>query len=217
MVKRLWGGARLDKPAGTPSRRAEQERRSDLARADKRTTSVDVGRLAGVSIKTVSRVFNDAPHVSEEVKQRVRNAAAALNYHPNVLAQALVRRRSHLIGLVYENPSASYVVDLQRGVLDRLKDQPYRLVVIPIPSITSRAGEVVGLLRSAALDAAILVPPGSNHPVILSQLASAGILCARIGPTQDLDQGCVTVMDDVSAARQIADHLIGLGHRSTLR
>ena len=98
----------------------------------KRTTIVDVGRLAGVSAKTVSRVLNDEPHVSAAVKQRVREAVDTLDYHPNVFAQALVRRKSNMIGLIYENPSPSYVVELQRGVLERLNGERYRLVVIPI-------------------------------------------------------------------------------------
>lgn len=187
--------------------------RNRLKHAIRRTTIVDVGRAAGVSTKTVSRVFNDEPHVSDEVKERVRAAAAALNYHPNVLAQALVRQRSHLIGLIYEKPSPSYVVELQMGVLARLKDERYRLVVIPVQSVEDHAGEVVGLLRSAALDGVILAPPASDHPIVLAQLDSAGIRYARIAPTRSLSQGCVTLIDDVAAARAVAAHLLELGHR----
>lgn len=91
-----------------------------MARVEKRTTIVDVARDAGVSYKTVSRVLNGEPHVTPDLQKRVHEAAKRLNYHPNLLAQGLVSRRSYLIGLVYENPSASYVVELQKGVLDRL-------------------------------------------------------------------------------------------------
>lgn len=183
-----------------------------MPRGVRRTTIVDVARQAGVSTKTVSRVFNDEPNVREEVRVAVRSAAEALNYHPNVLAQALVRRRSHLIGLVYENPSPSYVVELQMGVLDRLKDERYRLVVIPVASVAEREREVVGLLRSAALDGVVLSPPASDNQRILSDLAAAGIRFARIAPTRSLEAGAVNLLDDVAAAREIADHLIDLGH-----
>ncbi|PCD04091.1 alanine racemase [Sphingomonas spermidinifaciens] len=176
-------------------------------------TIIDVARHAGVSAKTVSRVFNDEPHVSAGVKQRVREAAAALDYHPNVMAQALVRRRSHLIGLVYENPSSSYGTELQMGVLDRLRDEPYRLVVIPIASVAEHAAEVVGLLRSAALDGVVLAPPASDNPRILSDLQRAGIRCARIASTRLLDAAPSTTIDDLAAAREIAAHVIELGHR----
>src|SRR5690625_6025491 len=52
------------------------------------TTMRDVARRAGVSAKTVSRVFNDDPHVTEETRQRVRRALDELGYVPNRLAKA---------------------------------------------------------------------------------------------------------------------------------
>jgi LacI family transcriptional regulator len=174
---------------------------------------VDVGHHAGVSMKTVSRVLNNEPNVTEDIRRRVRESAQALNYHPNVLAQALVRRRSHLIGLVYENPSPSYVVELQMGVLERLRDERYRLVVIPVSSVSEREAEVVGLLRSAALDGVVLAPPASDNPRILNDLAEAGIRFARIAPTQQIDAGPSNLLDDITAAREAAEHLLTLGHR----
>lgn len=193
---------------------AAARRRDALAKNTKRTTIVDVARVAAVSTKTVSRVFNDEPHVSEAIRKRVRAAADTLDYHPNVFAQALVRQRSHLIGLVYENPSPGYVVDLQMGVLERLKGERYRLVVIPVQSVADNARDVVGLLRSAALDGVVLAPPACDHPLILAQLAEAGIRFARIAPTRLLDHGCATLIDDVAAAREVAAHLLALGHRA---
>jgi LacI family transcriptional regulator len=180
----------------------------------RRATVFDVGLRAGVSIKTVSRVFNDAPNVSDKVRTKVREAAEALDYHPNVFAQGLVRRRSHLIGLLYENPSPSYVVELQMGVLDRLRSARYRLVVIPVASVQDRAAEVVGLLRSAALDGVVLAPPASDNPRILKDLSAAGIRFARIAPTHDIEAGPSNLVDDIEAAREMAEHLLGLGHVS---
>lgn len=174
---------------------------------------MDVGRRAGVSTKTVSRVFNDEPHVSDDLRKRVRAAADALNYHPNVFAQSLVRRRSHLIGLIYEKPSASYVVDLQMGVLERLQGERYRLIVIPVQSVHDNARDIVGLLRSAALDGVVLAPPASDHPVILKQLAEAGIRFSRIAPSRQLDLGCSTLLDDIAGAQAVAAHVLALGHR----
>jgi len=181
--------------------------------APKRTTILDVSRLAGVSAKTVSRVLNGEPHVTDALQERVRAAAAQLNYHPNAFAQGLVRQRSHLIGLVYENPSPSYVVDLQMGVLDRLNGEAYRLVVVPVQSVQERASEVVGLLRSAGLDGVVLAPPASDHPTILKQLEAAGMRYARISPTRRIEEGPSHLIDDVAAAKEIAAYLIGLGHR----
>src|ERR1700676_2798225 len=63
------------------------------------TTMRDVARLAGVSAKTVSRVFNDDPHVTEETRDRVRWAMQKLNYVPNLLARSFRAGADAAVGL----------------------------------------------------------------------------------------------------------------------
>jgi transcriptional regulator with XRE-family HTH domain len=99
----------------------------------RRATIIDIARQAGVSPKTVSRVMNDEPHVKQSVRDEIKAIARALNYQPNVMAQGLIARKSYLIGLTYERPSPSYVVELQRGALERLAGERYRLIVLPLP------------------------------------------------------------------------------------
>jgi len=57
-------------------------------------TLVDVARLAGVSIKTVSRVVNREPNVRPSTKERVDQAIAVLKYRPNQAARHLARQRA---------------------------------------------------------------------------------------------------------------------------
>jgi len=66
----------------------------------RQATSRDVAAHAGVSQKTVSRVFNDEPYVAAEVRERVLAAAAELGYRRNRHATALNTGRSHRIGVV---------------------------------------------------------------------------------------------------------------------
>ncbi|RJF90830.1 LacI family DNA-binding transcriptional regulator [Sphingomonas cavernae] len=179
----------------------------------KRATIVDVAEAAGVSMKTVSRVFNNEPHVRKALKDKVLRAAKALNYQPNVVAQGLVGRRSYLIGLVYENPSPNYVVELQHGALDRLHGERYRLVVLPVESVANVAGKMLGLLRSAALDGVVLTPPASDHRQILDELSESGFPFVRVAPTRYPDIGPSTMTDDVAAACDMTRYLIELGHR----
>ena len=60
----------------------------------------DVGRLAGVSHQTVSRVINGSPHVRPETRKRVLAAMEELGYRPNSVARALVTGRSQTLGVV---------------------------------------------------------------------------------------------------------------------
>src|SRR5215211_7868212 len=60
----------------------------------------EVARLAGVSRSTVSRVVNDDPRVSAEVRARVRQIVDTYHYHPNAAARSLASRRTRIIGLL---------------------------------------------------------------------------------------------------------------------
>jgi len=161
----------------------------------------------------VSRALNDAPHVSEAVRRKVKEAAAALDYHPNLAAQSLIARRSYLIGLTYERPSPSYVVELQNGALGRLENERYRLVVLPFNHVASRPEELGKLLLRAGLDGVLLAPPACDQPVLLDMIERQRLPYARITPHSDLDRGLVVAMDEVAAGHTVAAHILSLGHR----
>ena len=179
----------------------------------RRTTIVDIAEKAGVSAKTVSRVLNDEPYVRDDLRERVKQVAAELDYHPNRNAQGLIARRNFLIGLTYEKPSPSYVVDLQRGALQRLAGERYRLVVLPFADPHSDPAGLAALLRSAMIDGALLAPPSCDMPEILDSLDRAGIRYARITPGTQPERGATALLDDRAAGRAIAQHLLDLGHR----
>ena len=62
-------------------------------------TMHDVARVAGVSIKTVSNVINDYPHVRPGTRDRVNEAIEQLDYRPNLSARGLRSGRTGVIGL----------------------------------------------------------------------------------------------------------------------
>jgi LacI family transcriptional regulator len=184
-----------------------------MSDSKKRATIVDVATAANVSIKTVSRVFNDEPHVRKVLRDKVLKAAEELDYHPNLMARGLVGRRSFLLGLIYENPSPNYVVELQRGALDRLHGEKYRLLVLPVESVAKVSGKIMSILRAAALDGVILTPPASDHPQVLSELTRHNFPFSRVAPTESLDIGPSRTTDDVEASRKMTAYLLELGHR----
>ena len=102
-----------------------------------RATIADVAELAGVSIKTVSRVVNREPNVRESTREKVEQAIAELNYRPNLSARNLASLRSHVIGLIYDDPSAyeipsaGYVISLQQGVLRACGAADYAVLIHP--------------------------------------------------------------------------------------
>ena len=101
----------------TPELRPAALRRSP----DKKHTINDIARLANVSKKTVSRVINESPFVREETRTRIAEIIRTTGFSPDPQARGLAFRRSYLIGLVYDNPNAPYVINVQEGALGALR------------------------------------------------------------------------------------------------
>ncbi|PXA85937.1 alanine racemase [Nostoc sp. 3335mG] len=177
------------------------------------STITDVADAAGVSIKTVSRVFNDEPNVRPLTRERVLKAAADLDYHPNVAARSLAGRRSFLIGLAYENPSPNYVVDLQSGALERLHGERYRLLVLPFDDAAAASGKMQAIARASGLDGMVLAPPLCDDPATVAELEACGLPYSRIAPSSGGSQAPDVAMDDRAATRALIDHLVELGHK----
>lgn len=178
------------------------------------STINDVARLAGVSIKTVSRVMNDEPNVREETRAKVREAAGLLHYRPNLLARSLAGARSFMIGLLYDNPVPSYVFDLQMGAINRCRESGYHLMVEPqdaqAPDL-ERA--IAGLLATIRLDGVILTPPLCDMAVVLQTIEAAGVPYVRVAPFRFAGRSACVRMDDTKAAFDMTQHLLDLGHR----
>jgi LacI family transcriptional regulator len=179
-----------------------------------RKTIHDVAKAAGVAIKTVSRVLNDEPNVRPETRARVLAAADAMNYQPSLSARSLAGRRSHLLGLVYENPSVNYLVDLQHGAMARCRREKFRLFVHqcsgPREELTR---DVLGLIDQTHVDGLILSPPLSQSVPLIEALDSRGVPFVRISPNDLQHPSPFVDMDDQGAASEMTEHLIALGHR----
>ncbi|WP_242127066.1 LacI family DNA-binding transcriptional regulator [Sphingobium sp. Sx8-8] len=173
----------------------------------------DVAALARVSIKTVSRVVNKAPNVSDELRERVMAAIRQLDYRPNQSARRLAGGRSFMIAFLYNNPAASYTGGIQAGAANRCRDLGYHLVVEPVSLSGEESPEILDRLVAALRpDGVFLVPPLSDDPRLLQRLAELKLPCARIAGSVVAESFNIPTPER-AAGRMMADHLIGLGHR----
>ena len=83
----------------------------------------DVAARAGVAVKTVSRVLNGHPYVSETTRKRVETAMAELDFRPSVAARILSGAKSNQVALIYDNHSPYYTFQIQMGCWDRCHAQ----------------------------------------------------------------------------------------------
>lgn len=195
-----------------PRKKAE-EPMSGLPKG-KVATINDIARLSGVSKKTVSRIINNSPLVRQDTREKVEALMREVGYAPDPLARGLAFRRSFLIGMVYDNPTAQYIVDMQYGALDALRGSSFELVVHPCD--TRSPGYIEGVRRfvqAQKLHGVILVPRASEDQALADMLAEIGCRYTRIASVA-LDATSQTVIThDRDGAAEAADYLLSLGHR----
>lgn len=173
----------------------------------------DVAAAARVSIKTVSRVLNGEPHVRTELYDRVKNAVRQLGYQPNQAARRLAGGRSFFIAYIYNNPTPNYVAAVQSGAARRCRELGYHLVVEPVELAGSdRFATLQRLSKTLKPDGVFLIPPLSDDPDLLNELARLKIATARIAGVVP-SHGWNLAMPEATAGRMVVDHLLALGHR----
>lgn len=182
--------------------------------ANGKNTINDVARLAGVSKKTVSRVINDSPLVRPDTREKILALMQQLGYAPDPQARGLAFRRSFLIGLVFDNPTAQYIVNMQYGALDALRDSGFELVVHPCDSKSE--GYVAGIQRFAQqqkLYGVILIPRVSEDQALADALREIGCRYVRIASVAMDEPENMVLTHDRQAGAEAANYLESLGHR----
>jgi LacI family transcriptional regulator len=185
-----------------------------------KATINDVADLAGVSIKTVSRVVNREPNVRESTKARVEKAISELRYRPNQSARNLASQRARLIGLIYDDPgaydmnSAGYIIRLQQGTLSACHNAHYELLIHPCDyrkrNIADEIRAVVDQTRPAGI---ILAAPLSNMPKIVRAIESTDTPMARLSAGSNAKKGLSIATNDREVCAEMTRYLVSLGHK----
>jgi LacI family transcriptional regulator len=179
-----------------------------------RPTIRDVSRLAGVSIKTVSRVINHQQYVSDEKRARVLAIMAEIGFQPSQAARALAGHRSHQIALICDNPNPWYVYEVQAGVRERCGLDDIRMIAQPYDRASpSLLDDIVSLIDQAHPDGLVLTPPACDDQRVIAELHRRGIPFARLQPGLRIDGSPIARIDNERAAYDMTVYLLGLGHR----
>lgn len=186
------------------------------ARGDGSTAprGVDVARLAGVSQKTVSRVFNAEQYVSAEARRRVLEAAEALGYRMNNAARALASGRTRTIGVVTLGTALYGPASLLIGVERAARDAGYALRVVN--TLEGDPGGVAGAVESLleqGVDGIVVSEPideGAEGALSLSTDVPVLVLGApaAFGGPRAVSAG----VGAEALARAATEHLLELGH-----
>ncbi len=203
---------RARKTGGTAAGDAAAAKKQEPLRA--KVTINDVARLANVSKKTVSRVINRSPLVHEETRKVVEAVIEAHGYSPDPQARALAFRRSFLVGMVYDNPSPQYVVNMQRGILDGIEGTNYQLALRPCDRADPDTREIIrAFVVQHKPHGVILTPSVSEDDALAEMLRSLNCNYVRIASVELDEPQRMVRTHDAEGAEQAADHIASLGHK----
>ncbi len=174
----------------------------------------DVARVAGVSKKTVSRVINRSPLLSDDMRKRVEQVIVDLGYIPNPQARALALRRNFLIGLVHDNPNAQTVMNVQLGMLEALHGTEFEMVVRPVErGSATMLDDLRHFLERQRLFGVLLMPPISENDQVAQTCVDIGCRYVRMGSAMLDTEDRMVASNDREVVRAATGYLIECGHR----
>lgn len=180
-------------------------------------TLQDVAARAGVSVSTVSRVVTGSVAVEAGTAARVREAIAALEYRPNLLARSFRRRVTHTIGLLVPDTSNPFFAELARTIEDAGFAEGYSVILGNSDLSPVKQETYIDVLLAKRVDGVILassglIPRADGHDAV-ERILEAGVPCVVV----DRDLGEMPVdqvlVDNERGGYLAGEHLLGLGHR----
>ena len=172
----------------------------------------DVAALAGVSDRTVSRVVNAEPNISQKTRDRVESAIAKLNYIPNLAARMVRTNRSGVIGVITDVVSTTpNSVEIIRGIQDRVSQASQSLLIANTSGTVEEERKVWRTFKEHRIDGVLFAtmyhheidfdPSAHDIPTVLVNCFAAG-----------RDDVAAIVPDDYQGGYTATGHAISQGH-----
>ncbi len=174
-------------------------------------TIKDVARDAGVSIATVSRVYNGSALVSEDTTRRVLEVTTRLDYWPNSAARSLSTRSTHALGVLLPDLHGEFFSEIIRGIDHAARKEQYQIV---LSSSHADAGELVSAARTlrGRIDGLIAMAPNKGSAQAIEDFTKHfPVVLLNPGP-QVKSCGAISVANGEGAYAMVS-HLVKLGHR----
>lgn len=126
------------------------------------STLIDVAKLAGVSVTTISRMLNNRVKVSDKTRSKILSAMKELNYQPDEIAQSLTKKRSNFIGLIVPSAKNFFFSQVIEYTEYYAVEKGYKLLLCISNHETSKEVEYFGMLRANKVAGIILASRTQN-------------------------------------------------------
>jgi LacI family transcriptional regulator len=171
----------------------------------------DVAKKAGVSVATVSRVFNASGPVSDHAEQRVRAVAAKLRYVPHSGARSLITSKTNCVGVILPDLYGEFFSEVIRG-MDQASQQHGFHLLLSNAHAGRRELEVAMRAMRGRVDGMIIMSPHLDAATLLANLPASVPVALLSGRMRGGDYDAL-VIDNSRGAQQMVSHLVSLGHR----
>jgi len=174
-------------------------------------TMRDVAHVAGVSPKTVSRVFRDDPHVLPETRERVARAMSELHYTPNMLARTFRDGRLAMAAVAVPDLADPFFASLARAVERVAHTEDHGVVVASLGDDPADEEALVAAMLQRQLSGLIIAPISRDQGYLTPWLTSLPVVFVDREPVGV--RADYFIEDDERGARTAVDHLFSQGHR----
>lgn len=174
-------------------------------------TSAQVAALAGVSQSAVSRCFTPGASVSKKTAEKVRAAAEALGYRPNVLARAMITGRSRIIGLVVAYLENYFYPLAVERLSVALQARGYHVLIFLAGQDVEDVGRVMAEILDYQVDGLVLASVSMSSD-LAARCRATGIPVVLFNRDQDDAAMSAVTTDNRAGGRAVARHLLATGH-----
>ncbi|WP_380160488.1 LacI family DNA-binding transcriptional regulator [Kineococcus sp. R86509] len=181
----------------------------------KASTIVDVARVAGVSLPTVSRVLNDTVPVRPATRARVLAAMEELSYRPNSAARTLKSGQQSIVGVIAPDTVSYGRARMLAQIEERARSREYLVAVTYVePDVVGKASSALDVLLGQSVVGVVVLDLNTyDAPALQARLGDVPWATVTNGLGLTIDVPHVMV-DDRLAAADMTRHLLGLGHHT---
>lgn len=177
-----------------------------------RATIANVAKAAGVSTATAGRVLGGYGYSSEEIRNRVQDAARTLGYRPNRLARGLITGQTQTIGVVAADIGSPYYAAAMRGIADVARTAGFGAIITNSDENLELEQEAVELLLEKQVDGIIVSPANPENSKHLEAALKAGCPIVQLDRVAYPLQADSVTVDNRGAAKEGVRLLLHAGH-----
>lgn len=177
-----------------------------------KVTSLEVAKLAGVSQSAVSRVFTPGASASKKTVEKVRKAADALGYRPNVLARAMVSGRSKLIGVIVAYLDNQFYPDVLEKLTNALQAEGYHVLIFMASQTAGNIDSVVEEILDFQVEGIVAASVAMSSD-LSERCRKVGIPMVLFNRSQDDPLMSAVTSANIDGGRKVAEFLLAGGHK----